>query len=221
MTLHEAIEMILQDTGKPMTAIHIAELINDKKLYSRRDGKPVSASQINSRVGNHVKIFIKESGKIKLLKDDKVSLALQKYKNEISNLLKSSNYSLGGKIKVLTDVLEDLKPEPEPESESDNDIDNFEVSEPIASYGRDKNKDKLKIAFRLCNWYLQQDSNFRMVFNEQFVSVLSGMYWFKNGHHNLSTDIQDSNHFILKIVSDNPKATFQVNNKQFENKKSQ
>src|SRR5699024_12810509 len=84
MTLHEAIEMILQETGRPMSSREIADVVNKRNLYTRRDGLSISASQIAARVGNYENLFRKQLGKIKLVNDDIVSLKLQKFKNEVS-----------------------------------------------------------------------------------------------------------------------------------------
>lgn len=50
MMLHEAIEKILKDSGKPMSARTIAELINKESLYIRGDKTPVPSSQIHASV---------------------------------------------------------------------------------------------------------------------------------------------------------------------------
>lgn len=57
MKLHEAIEMVLRDAGTPLTYTEIAKLINRQNLYSRKDGKPVPASQISARVKNYTQLF--------------------------------------------------------------------------------------------------------------------------------------------------------------------
>src|SRR5690554_243408 len=213
MTLHEAIEFILQESGRPMSSREIADIINKSKLYLRRDGKSVSASQVSARVGNYEKVFVKDSGKIKLLKDDYVSLKLQNYKNKLKYLVGSSNHhSIGGKMAILIDALEALKFESN--KESDYDSNDSQVSEPGATYRSALNRDKFKVAFRLCNWYLSQDSSFRVILTAQFVSVLSGLNWFQKGNHILSTEVPNSNHFLLKIVGDNPKSNFKIDNKQ-------
>ena len=59
MTLHEAIEKILKDSGKPMSANIIADLINKGNLYIRGDKTPVPSSQIHARVNNYPQWFIK------------------------------------------------------------------------------------------------------------------------------------------------------------------
>jgi len=66
MTLHEAIKKVLQEVGKPLTAKEIADIINGKKLYRRKDGNPVPSSQIHARVKNYPHLFEKSSGFILL-----------------------------------------------------------------------------------------------------------------------------------------------------------
>lgn len=211
MTLHEAIELILQESGKSMTSRQIADVINERELYARRDGKLVSASQVTSRVNNYEKIFAKDLNKIKLLKDDIVSLKFQKYRNEISHSFNSKKYhSEGGRIQFLIQSLDDL------EHESESDQNDFNISEPTAYYEGVAANNKLKIGYRLCNWFLSQDSNFRTIFTESFNSVLSGLRWFEKGHHKIMSDTSDSIHFMLKIAGDNPKATFTVHNKEID-----
>ncbi|WP_099291266.1 MULTISPECIES: winged helix-turn-helix domain-containing protein [unclassified Butyricimonas] len=68
MKLHEAIEKVLKDEKKPMTATEIAEKINQQGLYERGDKLPLPASQVSARVGNktYVAMFEKKGGYIKL-----------------------------------------------------------------------------------------------------------------------------------------------------------
>ena len=70
MTLHEAIEKVLQTNGKPMSTSEIAEIVNKKQLYIRKDNIPIQATQIAARVGNYPNIFTRDNGKIKLTKND-------------------------------------------------------------------------------------------------------------------------------------------------------
>ncbi|MBU2929104.1 tetratricopeptide repeat protein [Winogradskyella psychrotolerans] len=81
MTLHEAIEQVLQNAEKPLQSRDIADVINNLKLYKRKDGLPVSPSQVTTRANNYTKLFTREAGKIKLFKDDIVSLKFQHYRN--------------------------------------------------------------------------------------------------------------------------------------------
>lgn len=66
MTLHEAIEKVLKDSGRPMTGKEIADLINVKKLYIRGDKNPVPGSQIHARVKNYPHLFSKNGSAISL-----------------------------------------------------------------------------------------------------------------------------------------------------------
>lgn len=50
MTLHEAIVEVLSDLPNQSGSFQqVAELINDKKLYQRRDRKPLPANQVKMR----------------------------------------------------------------------------------------------------------------------------------------------------------------------------
>lgn len=57
MTLHEAIEEVLRNSECPLTFSEIATTINQKGLYSRKDGRPVPASQISARIKNYPHLF--------------------------------------------------------------------------------------------------------------------------------------------------------------------
>jgi hypothetical protein len=58
MKLHEAIQEVIRQSGRPLTFTEIANLINQDSLYSRKDGHPVPASQISARVRNYPELFI-------------------------------------------------------------------------------------------------------------------------------------------------------------------
>lgn len=66
MTLHEAIVEVLSTANRAMTASAIADEINQRKLYSRRDGFPVLANQISARVNNYARLFARGDGLIDL-----------------------------------------------------------------------------------------------------------------------------------------------------------
>ena len=57
LKLHEAIEMVIKEAGRPLTFTEIAKQINARKLYSRKDGAPVPASQISARIKNYPSWF--------------------------------------------------------------------------------------------------------------------------------------------------------------------
>jgi hypothetical protein len=51
MTLHDAIDAVLESTRVPTSTRDVANLINARRLYVRRsDGGPVEAKQIAARV---------------------------------------------------------------------------------------------------------------------------------------------------------------------------
>ena len=50
MTLHEAIEKVLTDAGKPMHVSEIADEIMRRGLYERGDGGPIPTNQIHARI---------------------------------------------------------------------------------------------------------------------------------------------------------------------------
>ncbi len=52
MKLHEAIDAVLADRPAGMSTRELADEIERRGLYLKRDGKPASAGQVNARVGN-------------------------------------------------------------------------------------------------------------------------------------------------------------------------
>ncbi|MBN1184000.1 MAG: N-6 DNA methylase [Bacteroidales bacterium] len=71
MTLHEAIEKVLKEAGKPLSAREIADKINEKKLYFRGDREPVPSSQIHARVKNYPAWFMKTGNGLISLSSDR------------------------------------------------------------------------------------------------------------------------------------------------------
>lgn len=66
MTLHEAMELVLRDAKAPMTARQLADAVNERGLYRKRDGTPVEINQIHARTSNYESIFEKDGTLIKL-----------------------------------------------------------------------------------------------------------------------------------------------------------
>lgn len=60
MTLHEAMQLVLKENDRPMTARELADEINNKNLYTRKDRKPVPTNQIGARAKNYPDIFEKK-----------------------------------------------------------------------------------------------------------------------------------------------------------------
>lgn len=50
MPLHEAIELVLADAGRPLHVSDIAAEISRRGLYERRDGRPIPTNQIHARI---------------------------------------------------------------------------------------------------------------------------------------------------------------------------
>ncbi|SDF93760.1 hypoxanthine-DNA glycosylase [Pedobacter terrae] len=57
MKLHEAIEKLIRDNARAMTANQIAQALNFNGLYSKRDGSPIRPDQIMGRVNGHPLLF--------------------------------------------------------------------------------------------------------------------------------------------------------------------
>lgn len=67
MTLHEAIEKLLREKGRPMTTQQIAEELNNKCWYQKKDGSKIQAFQIHGRTRNYSKIFDRDGSTVSLI----------------------------------------------------------------------------------------------------------------------------------------------------------
>lgn len=68
LTLHEAIEMVLEEEGNRwMTVRELAEAINSRDLYRKKDGSKVEANQIHARAKNYAHLFEKNGPNVRLL----------------------------------------------------------------------------------------------------------------------------------------------------------
>jgi len=79
MTLYEAIENLLQQKGRAMTTIEIANELNSNKWYRKKDGSEISAFQIHGRTRNYPKIFVRAGSIVSL--SDKFGTSILSYKN--------------------------------------------------------------------------------------------------------------------------------------------
>lgn len=66
MTLHEAMIEVLRENGAPMTSREIADVINARELYRRKDGRPLPAGQVSARARHYDRLFIRTSSGINL-----------------------------------------------------------------------------------------------------------------------------------------------------------
>lgn len=69
MTLHEAIKIILEENGVDMSTKQIAEELNKRKIYSKKDGSLITDYQVHGRTKNYPNLF-NRSGSIVSLKKD-------------------------------------------------------------------------------------------------------------------------------------------------------
>ena len=67
MTLPSAIVYLLASAGYGMKTEQIASEINERKLYVRRDGQPVTDKQVYAVVMSHPETFVKADGRIRLM----------------------------------------------------------------------------------------------------------------------------------------------------------
>lgn len=67
MTLHEAIEKVLLQEKRAMTAREIAGKLNGNKWYVKGEKTLISASHIAARVNNYPKLFEKDNSSRPLL----------------------------------------------------------------------------------------------------------------------------------------------------------
>jgi hypoxanthine-DNA glycosylase len=92
MTLHEAIEKLLKQTGRPMTTQQIADELNKDGWYEKKDGSTIQAFQIHGRTRNYSHIFDRNGSTVSLIGQSKSTVDSKK--NEIpkvEKLLKITN----------------------------------------------------------------------------------------------------------------------------------
>lgn len=67
LTLHEAMELVLgENDNRWMTVREIADAINERQLYEKRDRSPLDPSQIHARANKYQTIFEKDGREIRL-----------------------------------------------------------------------------------------------------------------------------------------------------------
>jgi len=66
MTLHAAIEKLLKFKGKPMSIQEIADELNAKGWYQRKDGTKLQGVHIHGRTRNYKDIFIRKGTTVSL-----------------------------------------------------------------------------------------------------------------------------------------------------------
>jgi hypothetical protein len=72
LTLHEAIAVVLRDGGNEwMTTRELADEVNRRDLYRKRDGSPVESNQIHARAKNYDHLFDKDRQNVRLREGDR------------------------------------------------------------------------------------------------------------------------------------------------------
>ncbi len=67
LTLHEAMELVLREQSNEwMTVRELADAINDRGLYEKRDGSLVDPSQIHARANKYQAMFEKDGRRLRL-----------------------------------------------------------------------------------------------------------------------------------------------------------
>lgn len=67
LTLHEAISIVLEEeSNRWMTVRELAEVVNARALYRKKDGSHVEASQIHARTKNYEHLFEKVGPNVRL-----------------------------------------------------------------------------------------------------------------------------------------------------------
>lgn len=72
MTLHKEIVQILKETGEPLTTSRISILVNQRKIYGKKDGSEVSPFQIHGRTKNYPTLFLRNKTLVGLKDRDEV-----------------------------------------------------------------------------------------------------------------------------------------------------
>ena len=99
MTLHEAIEQVIRQAGRPLSTREICDLINSQNLYSRKDGKPVPTSQIGARVRQSPQ-WVKKVGNLITVANNTKKPELKPIKKVVKQTSTSSNTSINAALVI-------------------------------------------------------------------------------------------------------------------------
>lgn len=89
MTLHEAIEKLILQTGQSMTTTEIANELNKNKWYQKKDKSLISPFQIHGRTKNYPQIFNRNGITVSLIKQSISDTPSQKtkHKSKLTDIL--------------------------------------------------------------------------------------------------------------------------------------
>ena len=93
MTLHEAIEKLLRQTGRPMTTQQIANELNKNGWYQKKDDSTIQAFQIHGRTRHYANIFDRGGSTVSLIGQSttKLKVPTSEKQRTIKQELKSSS----------------------------------------------------------------------------------------------------------------------------------
>lgn len=87
MTLHAAIQKLLQQMRRPMTTQEIADNLNRNKWYQKKDGSSITDFQIHGRTRKYPQLFNRNGSTVSLIGQSATKLARSK---SISNVVKKT-----------------------------------------------------------------------------------------------------------------------------------
>jgi len=77
MTLHDAMSQVLRENNNEwMTVRALADAVNTRRLYRKRDGSPVEINQVHARANNYASMFEKDGANIRLRRESPMLTAL-------------------------------------------------------------------------------------------------------------------------------------------------
>jgi hypothetical protein len=109
MTLHEAIEKLLKQTGRQMTTKEIADNLNENEWYVKKDGSQITDFQIHGRTKNYPQYFNRDGSNVSLVgqeikKSERSNIRLVKKLNKTTDKDEKYVIDLCDKILGLTSI---------------------------------------------------------------------------------------------------------------------
>lgn len=89
MTLHEAIEKLLNQVGRPMSTKEIANELNKNGWYQKKDGSLIDSFQIHGRTRNYSKLFNRNGSMVSLISQQSLTESI--YPKEKKEIPKQAN----------------------------------------------------------------------------------------------------------------------------------
>lgn len=229
MTLHDAIQQLLIDSKSELTSSQLAKLINDNKLYVRRDKKPVTASQVMSRIGNYPRLFKKNGNKISLKGFNELDLIEEEIKNDLRKFINHlyHNYSFK-KSSVFPFVLRSLiEVDENPDGIGNANIFFENVSRDV-EFGRSfdfmrfdilphfldvifkiqRHPNRNRILQKIIYWLNDSSRGSDLMLLPEYVCSIIGGYNFYGEQTMLYTTANMLNNFKLSIFENNPDKVF-------------